>query len=300
MSARNWALLLFLSLLWGGSFFFYKILVAVLPPVTVVAGRVAIAALALNLWLAVRGVPLPLSPPLWKRFVLLGILNNVVPFILIAWGETRIDSGLASILNAVTPIFIVLVAHVTTADEKISGGKLMGVGFGFLGTAVLVGPAAFQSISGGVEGQMAVLLAAFIYALGAVYGRRFHDVPAIQTATGQITAAVLMLLPLSLLLDRPWTLPMPGAGAWAALFGIALLSTALAYVLYYRMVANVGATYMSLVTLLIPPIALLLGAAFLGESVTLQALAGMTIIILGLAATNERFFRRPSILHQSK
>jgi drug/metabolite transporter (DMT)-like permease len=292
MTARNWALLLFLSLLWGGSFFFYKILVAVLPPVTVVAGRVAIAAIALNLWLWARGTPLPLSRPLWKRFALLGILNNVVPFILVAWGETRIDSGLAGVLNAVTPIFIVLVAHFTTTDEKISAAKLAGVGFGFAGTVVLVGPAAFQFRSGGAEGELAVLLAAFIYALGALYGRRFRDVPPIQTATGQITAALIILFPLSLLLDRPWTLPMPGPEIWAALFGIALLSTALAYVLFYRLLAIATATVVSLVAFLMPVHALWLGALFLDEAVTLQSLAGMALIGLGLVAIDGRLVAR--------
>jgi drug/metabolite transporter (DMT)-like permease len=299
MTARNWAVLLFLSLLWGGSFFFYKVLVAVLPPVTVVAGRVAIAALALNLWLWAKAAPLPLSLPLWKRFALLGILNNVVPFILIAWGETRIDSGLAGVLNALTPIFIVLVAHFTTTDEKISTGKLVGVGFGFAGTAVLVGHGAF-SFSGDVSGQLAVLLAAFFYALGAVYGRRFRDVPPIQTATGQITAALLMLLPLALLVDRPWTLPMPGVEAWAALFGIALLSTALAYVLFYRLLLTATATMASLVAFLMPVNALWLGALFLDEPITLQALAGMALIGVGLAAIDGRLLKRTSILRQSK
>ncbi len=156
-----------------------------------------------------------------------------------------------------------LVAHFTTTDEKISAAKLAGVGFGFAGTVVLVGPAAFQLRTGGAEGELAVLLAAFIYASGALYGRRFQDVPPIQTATGQITAALVILLPLSLLVDRPWTLPMPGLESWAALFGIALLGTALAYVLFYRLLAIATATVVSLVAFLVPVHALWLGTLFL-------------------------------------
>jgi drug/metabolite transporter (DMT)-like permease len=148
-------------------------------------------------------------------------------------------------------------------------------------------------------GQGAVLLAAFIYALGAIYGRRFRDVPPIQTATGQITAALLILLPLSLLLDRPWTLPMPDAGAWAALFGIALLSTALAYVLFYRLLATTTATLVSLVAFLMPVNALWLGALFLDEAITLQSLAGMALIGLGLVAIDGRLLMRLPNLRSS-
>jgi drug/metabolite transporter (DMT)-like permease len=295
MSLRNWGLLLLLALLWGSSFFFYKILVAALPPVTVVLGRVGIAAIALNLWLAARRTHLPLSRALWLRFFLLGLLNNVIPFILIAWGETRITSGMASILNATTPIFMVMVAHVGTQDEKLSWPKIAGIVFGITGTIVLVGPAAFSGASA-VWGEAAVIGSSLCYGFGGVYGRRFKDLPALVTATGQITGAALILLPLSLVVDRPWTLfvkgHLPGPGVWASLLAIALVNTALAYVVYYRMLANVGVTYISLVTFIIPIIALLLGAAFLHESVTPGALAGMAIIALGLAAIDGRLLRR--------
>jgi drug/metabolite transporter (DMT)-like permease len=145
-----------------------------------------------------------------------------------------------------------------------------------------------------------VIAASCSYGFGGVYSRRFSDMSPLQAATGQMTGATVLLIPLSLLIDRPWTLAMPHLDVWAAWLAIALVNTALAYVLYYRMIANIGATYISLVTLLIPPIALLLGAAFLGERVTLQAVIGMTIIVLGLAATNERLIRRQSTRHQSK
>jgi drug/metabolite transporter (DMT)-like permease len=296
MSARNWGLLLLLALLWGSSFFFYKILVAVLPPVTVVLGRVGIAAVAMNLWLVAQGQRMPLGRRLWLRFALLGFLNNVLPFILIAWGETRISSGMASILNATTPIFMVAVAHWGTEDEKLSPGKAVGIALGILGVIVLVGPSALGG-GGTVWGELAVVGASCAYGFGGVYSRRFKDLTPLVAATGQITGATLLLIPLSLVIDRPWTLPMPGTDAWASLLAIALVNTALAYVVYYRMVASVGVTYISLVTFLIPVIALLLGAVFLGESVTLSALAGMAIIALGLASADERLFRRPAAIN---
>ena len=302
MSARNWGLLLLLSLLWGSSFFFYKVLVAVLPPVTVVLGRVGIAAIAMNLWLLAQGQPMPMSGSLWLRFLLLGFLNCSLPFVLIAWGETRISSGLASILNATTPIFMVAVAHWGTEDEKLSAGKAVGIALGILGVIVLVGPGVLGG-GGAIWGELAVIVASCSYGFGGVYSRRFRDLSPLQAATGQMTGATILLIPLSLLLDRPWTLAGPDLDVWAAWLAIALVNTALAYVVYYRMVATVGVTYISLVTFLIPVIALFLGAAFLDERVSLQALAGMAIIALGMAATDERLFarlKRLSIPHQSK
>ena len=289
MSARNWGLLLLLALLWGSSFFFYKVLVAALPPITVVLGRVGIAAIAMNLWLLAQGQPMPMSGKLWLRFLLLGFLNCSLPFVMIAWGETRISSGLASILNATTPIFMVAVAHWGTEDEKLSAGKAMGIALGILGVIVLVGPGVLGGGSA-IWGEVAVIVASCSYGFGGVYSRRFRDLSPLQAATGQMTGATILLIPLSLLFDQPWTLASPDPDVWAAWLAIALVNTALAYVVYYRMVATVGVTYISLVTLLIPVIALLLGAAFLGESVTLQALAGMAIIALGMVVTDERLF----------
>lgn len=289
MGAREWLLLLALSALWGGSFFFYKVLVAELPPFTVVLGRVALAALVLNLLLLVRRDPMPKSLRLWGAFLIMGLLNNVVPFTLIAWGEMRISSGLASILNAMTPIFTVLAAHVLTNDEKLSMSKAVGVVFGFMGVAVLIGPAALRGIGGGnVVGEAACLLAALIYGFAGIYGRRFKHVPPLKVATGQITASTLILIPLAALVDRPWTLPDPSADVWAAFAGIALLSTALAYMIYFRILAVAGATNLMLVTFLLPISALLLGVLLLGETVTMQAIGGMALIGVGLAAIDGR------------
>jgi drug/metabolite transporter (DMT)-like permease len=289
MNARNWGLLLLLSLLWGSSFFFYKVLVAVLPPVTVVLGRVGIAAIALNLLLLARGERLP--PDRWKDFLVSGVLNNVLSFVLICWGETRITSGMASILNAITPMFVVVIGHFVTHDEKMSWSKIAGIALGIAGTIILVGPQAFSGASA-VLGEVAVIVASVFYAMGGLYSRHFRGLPPLTAATGQLTAAAAVLLPLSLAVDRPWTLPMPGWEICVSLLVIALVNTAAAYLVYFRLLAGAAVTHASLVTFLIPPIALLLGAAILGESITLQAVSGMAVIALGLAAINGRLGRR--------
>ncbi|MDE3175224.1 MAG: DMT family transporter [Pseudomonadota bacterium] len=289
MGAREWLLLFALSALWGGSFFFFKVLVAALPPFTVVLGRVGFAAIALNLLLAVRRDWMPADPRLWASFALMGLLNNVAPFTLIVFGETRISSGLASILNATTPIFTVLVAHALTGNEKLSWGKAVGVAFGLAGVVVLVGPGVLSGLGqGDLVGEAACLLASLCYACAGVYGRRFRGVPPLKLATGQITASTLVLAVIASLVDRPWTLPAPGAPIWLAFAGISLLCTALAYVLYFRILAVAGATNLLLVTFLLPISAMTLGALFLGESFGAQAFVGMALIGAGLAAIDGR------------
>ena len=297
MGPAEWTLLLMLSALWGGSFFFFKLLVETLPPFTIVLGRVGIAAVALNLYLLARRDPMPTAPATWGAFLVMGLLNNVVPFTLIVFGETRISSGLASILNATTPVFGVLTAHVLTANEKLTWRRGAGVLFGFAGVAVLIGPDALAGLgTQDLAGEFACLAAAFIYGLAGLYGRRFKGIPPLKVATGQITASTLVLLPLAALIDRPWTLPMPDGTTWAALIGIALLSTALAYMLYFRILAVAGATNLLLVTFLLPISALLLGWLALGERLAPGAVPGMIMIGLGLACIDGRLlglFRRP-------
>jgi len=297
MGPTEWLLLLVLSGLWGGSFFFFKLLVETLPPFTIVLGRVGIAAVALNLYLFARRDPMPTALRTWGAFLVMGLLNNVVPFTLIVFGETRISSGLASILNATTPVFGVLTAHVLTRTEKLTWARGAGVLFGFAGVAVLIGPDALAGLgTQDLTGELACLAAAFIYGLAGLYGRRFKGIPPIKVATGQITASTLVLLPVAALVDRPWTLAMPDEATWAALIGIALLSTALAYMLYFRILAVAGATNLLLVTFLLPISALLLGWFALGESLAPGAVPGMVMIGLGLACIDGRLlglFRRP-------
>lgn len=293
MNMGEWGLLLALAALWGSSFFFFKVLVAALPPLTVVLGRVGLAALALNLLLCIRRGHMPAAPGLWLSFAAMGLLNNIVPFGLIAYGETRVASGLASIINATTPVFTILAAHLFTADEKITGPKLAGIGFALLGVVALVGPGTLGSLGhADLIGELACFGAAMSYALAGIYGRRFRALPALQVASGQLSASTLVLLPLALLVDRPWLLPVPALPVWLALAGIALLCTALAYVLYFRILATAGATNLLLVTFLLPVSALALDVGVLGETVNWQEALGLALIGLGLAAIDGRILQR--------
>ena len=296
MGLAEWLLLLALSALWGGTFFFFKVLLEDLPPFTIVLGRVGIAAVALNLYLLARRDPMPTAARTWGAFLVMGLLNNVVPFSLIVFGETRISSGLASILNAATPVFAVLSAHVLTANERLTWRRGAGVLFGFAGVAVLIGPDALAGLAAqDLPGEISCLAAAFIYGLAGIYGRRFKGIAPIKVATGQITASTLILLPVAALVDRPWTLAMPGTATWVSLISLALLCTALAYMLYFRILAVAGATNLMLVTFLLPISALLLGWLALGEAIAPSALYGMALIGLGLACIDGRplgWFRR--------
>jgi drug/metabolite transporter (DMT)-like permease len=292
MGAREWVLLLLLSILWGGSFFFFKVILEALPPFTVVLGRVGLAAIALNLLLFAKGDRMPLTGRLWRQFFAMGALNNVLPFTLIVFSETRIASGLASILNATTPLFTIIAAHFITTAERLTWGKAVGVLFGLFGVAVLIGPDALSGLGrSALLGEGSCLLAALTYAFAGIYGRRFKGVPPLKIATGQITASTIILLPVVVAVDRPWTLPPPDLQVWAALAGIALLSTALAYLLYFRILATVGATNLLLVTFLLPISALLLGVLVLGETITARALFGMLLIGSGLAAIDGRLWK---------
>jgi drug/metabolite transporter (DMT)-like permease len=295
MAPLDWCLLLLLSLLWGGSFLFVGIAVAELPPLTIVLLRVSIAAVALHLVLRVCGVALPRDVAIWRAFFGMGLLNNVIPFSLIVWGQTHIASGLASILNATTPLFTVLLAHALTEDERLTWPRMAGVLCGFAGIVVLIGPEALRGLGGDVLAQVAVLAAACSYACAGIFGRRFKrmGVAPLATAAGQVTASALLLVPIALVVDRPWGLPMPGPQVWGAIIGLALLSTALAYVLFFRILASAGAVNLLLVTFLIPPSAILLGVAVLDEMLRAGDLLGMALIGCGLAAIDGRL---PAIL----
>ena len=288
MSATDWCLLVTLSILWGGSFFFAKLAVLELPPLTVALGRVAIAAAILVTLARMTGVALPDRLAAWRPFVVMGLLNNAIPFGLIFWGQTHIPSGLAAILNATTPLFTVLVAHVATADEKLNAARLAGVAAGLAGVTVMIGPDMLHELGADVLGQLACLLAAVSYAFAGVYGRRFRGEPPLRVAAGQLVASSVLLAPVVILLDRPWTLAPPGATAIAALLALAALSTALAYLIYFRILARAGATNVLLVTFLIPVSAILLGTQILGEQLAARHIIGMIAIVLGLAAIDGR------------
>jgi len=297
MSTVDILILVILSILWGGSFFFVEILVRHLPPLTIVTLRVGLAALALWVIILMLKLPRPKSPQHWTALFIIGLLNNALPFCLIVWGQTQISSGLASIFNATTPFFTVLVAGALLVDEKITRGKLLGVTIGLFGTIILIGPEALNGVTGSMLGQLAVIGAAISYAFAAAFSRRFKKwgLSPLIVATGQVTMAALILLPFMFVIDKPWINPsMPFEAVWA-ITGLAFFSTVIAYILYFRLIASAGATNAALVTFLIPISAILLGVTILGETFTgLQAI-GMGLIGLGLLIMDGRIFKRFAI-----
>jgi drug/metabolite transporter (DMT)-like permease len=291
MGLLEWTLLVILALLWGGSFFFNKVALAELPPFTLVLGRIGLAALILNVMVWVMGHRLPASPQLWGMFLVMGLLNNLIPFSLIVWGQTQIASGLASILNGTTPLWTVLLAHFLTSDERLTPNRLVGVLFGLAGVVVMIGPDVLVGLGLNVWAQLAVVGAAVSYALAGIFGKRFKGISPYTTAAGQVTCTTLMMIPLALWVDRPWLLPLLSPKTWGALLGLALLSTAVGYVIYFRLLATAGATNLLLVTFLIPVSALWLGITLLGERLDLRHFVGMGLIGLGLAAIDGRPWR---------
>lgn len=295
MNALEWGMLFALAMVWGGSFFFNEIAVRELPVFTVVVSRVLLAAIILLAIMRLRGERMPRGSKVWAAFFAMGLLNNVIPFSLIVWGQQHIASGVASILNASTPLFTVIFAHFLTRDERMTRGRLAGVLIGFAGVAVMVGTDALRDIGLYARAQFMCLAGAVSYAFAGIYGRRFREmgITPMGTATGQVIASSLILLPLVMLVDRPWTIPPPSPVAIGALIGVAAISTALAYVLYFRILATAGATNLLLVTFLIPASAILLGTLFLGEVLLPRHYAGMALIGIGLATIDGRLWKAP-------
>ena len=297
MSPFEWGLLLILSGLWGGSFFFTGIAVRELPTLTIVVCRVGLAAIILFVVMKAKGLQMPRSRAAWMAFLVMGLLNNALPFSLIVWGQSHIASGVASILNATTPLFTVMIAHFLTSDEKLTRNRVFGVLAGLIGVAIMIGGDVLQTIGLNVFAQLAILAAAISYAFAGVFGRRFKEmgISPLQTATGQVAASTFMLTPIALYIDKPWNLPIPGPETLAALLGLAALSTALAYILYFRILASAGATNLLLVTFLIPVSAIILGIGFLNESLLPRHIAGMAMIGVGLLAIDGRIWRYSNI-----
>lgn len=296
MSLLDWGLLLSLSILWGGSFFFQGVAVLALPTLTIVAVRLVGAAVLLVLALRLLNIPLPRGRAVWQPLFVMGLLNNVIPFSLIVWGQGALASGLASILNGTTPLFTVLVAHFLTRDEKMTMLKLFGVAFGLTGVALMVGFDALSGLADNALAQLAILGAALSYAFASVYGRRFKNMglSPYTTAAGQLIASATLITPVAIWFDRAWALPFPETKIILALLGLAALSTALAYGLYFRILANAGATNLVLVTFLVPASAIILGSLFLAEAFTLDHVIGLGVIGLALAMIDGRLPQRLS------
>ena len=292
MGPSEWAALVLLSVIWGASFFFYRVMVAELPPMTIVFGRLGLAALALHLFLLATGNIMRMPLAVWGRFTALGFVNNVVPFTLIAYSEVRISAGVAALLIGCVPVFSALAAHIFTRDEKMTGNRIVGVILGLAGVGILIGRDALQGLANAdFVGELICLSAAVVYALAGIYSRTFAGLPPLKVATGQVTMGAVVILPFMLAVDRPWELPLPSAPAWASLLAIALAGTVFAYILFFRLIARVGAMNISLVTLLQPVSAALLGWLFLGEGIGQRDVAGMAVIGLGLVFIDGRLPR---------
>ena len=290
MNGRDWLILGILALIWGGAFFFIGVAVRHVQPLTYVWLRISIAAAAMWLFLRFKGQNLGLPRGAWASIFLLALLNNALPFTLFGWGQTHIASGLASILNATTPIWGVVVAHFLTHDERMTPRKVAGVLLGFGGVAIMIGPSLLSSLGSSALAQLACVTASLSYALAAVWARRFRrqGISPLSVTTGQLTAGAVIMLPVAMLVDHPWTHTFPPLTAWGAIVALALFCTAFGYVLYFRLIQTSGATNARLVTLLVPPVAILLGGMFLGETLAPQDFIGLALIALGLAAIDGR------------
>ena len=252
---------------------------------------VALASIILLVIVHLKGLKMPSSLSLWGAFFIMGALNNLIPFSLIVWGQTHIESGLASILNATTPIFSVVLAHLLTREERLTTNRVSGVLIGWIGVTVLIGIESLKGFGIEVIGQIAVLGAACSYACAAIYGRRFKDLSPLVVATGMLCSSTIMMTPLALIVDKPWSLS-PSVMTLMALFGLAAISTSLAYIIYFRVLATSGPTNILLVTFLIPLSAILLGVTVLGERLGWNAFVGMGMIFIGLIAIDGRLIKR--------
>lgn len=302
MGAGEWGFLLFLALIWGASFYFNALALGALPVFSIVALRVAIGAGVLLAVLWLSGAGLRLTPRLAGTFLLMGLINNVIPFTLIVWGQTAIASGVAAILNATTPLFSVAFVWAFGGGGRPARLALWGLPAGLAGVAVMAGPDAVALLGRDLAAQAACLGAACSYALAGVWGRRLGraGVTPLPAATGQLVASALILAPVALLVDAPWRLALPGGEVWLALAALGAVSTALAYVIYFRLLASAGPTNLLLVTFLVPVTAIVLGVVLLGEVLAPRHLAGMALIGVGLALIDGRLPARLSAVGRGR
>jgi drug/metabolite transporter (DMT)-like permease len=277
------ALLLALATVWGASYTFIKIGVATIPPVTLIAARTLIAGCILLAIIRSRGLSLPRDPAVWRRFLIQACLNSVIPFTLIAWAEQTVDAGLATILNSTSPIFAFLLTVVMTRHEPVSARKLFGVAAGVCGICLIIGVQALDGLGRELWAQFAIVAATVCYAVAAIFGRSFKGLDPIMPAAGSLLCGAAILVPISLFADRPWTLA-PSPQSVAALLGLSVISTALAFVIYFRLVHTLGSVGTTAQAYLRVPIGVAIGVVFLGETLTSTAWAGLVCVIIGVAA----------------
>lgn len=292
MSLRNWIMLVVLGAIWGGSFLFAKVAVAEIPPLVLVFFRVSVACVVLLAVLWWQGLLNRLEPRLALPFLAMGFLNNAVPFSLLFVGQTAIGAGLASILNATTPVFTVIVASLLVRQETLSLHRLAGVVLGVAGVAVMLSSSLSGLASDPVWAQLCCLGAAVSYACAATFARRFREVPAPVAATGQLIGSSLLMLPVALLTAGNWSPAEPGLTTWLNVLALGVLATALAYLIYFRLLSETGATNASLVTLLVPASALLFGWLILGENLGPVQFGGFAILLSGLVVLDGRLLRK--------
>jgi drug/metabolite transporter (DMT)-like permease len=287
MRTADWLLLVLLSVLWGTTYFFIAVANPEVPPFTLVLGRVGVAALALVPLVFLFGLRLPATAAGWWPYIVQAVINNVIPFTLMVYGQLRIASGLAAVLNATTPLFTLVVLRLF-AGEALTASKIAGVLLGVAGVAILVGPEALHSNASSVIGMLCILGAAFSYAVSALWMRRLRHIPPLVSSAAQLTCSTLMLLVIAGALERFWLLPAPGVPAISAVLGLALVSTAAAYLVFFRLNTTAGPTNVMLVTLLIPVTATILGVLLLDETLTLHQIAGALVIASGLVVIDGR------------
>lgn len=287
MKLRNFLLLILLASLWGPSFLFIKVAVAGIPPLTLVAGRVGLAAVLLYAFLRWQGRSLPRSRSVWKHIAFVALFHNALPFVLFGWGEQYIDSALASILNGTTPLFTIVLAHFFVADDRLTGAKAAGVLLGFGGLLLLIAPSLADGLQVTTLGLLAVALASAFYGVAIVYTRNhMRGLPPLVAPTAQMIMATVYVLPFSLLVERPFTLPAPSLASLGSLLALAILGTAVAFIVYYRLMENADPSYVSMVTYVIPVIGVILGVVILNERLTWHAYAGCALILLGVIIVN--------------
>jgi drug/metabolite transporter (DMT)-like permease len=279
--ARELALLLTLSTLWGASYAFIKIGVETIPPVTLIASRTLIAGAILVAVLRLRGLKLPSDRQIWARFLFQACLNSVVPFTLIAWAEQTTDAGVATILNSTSPIFAFLLTALITRHETMTSRKLLGVSAGLIGTCLIVGVEALGGFGHGLSAQLAIVAATICYAGAAIFGKSFQGLDPMMPAAGSLICGAAILIPSSLIVDRPWTLA-PSANSVLALFALAVFSTALAFVIYFRLVQTLGSVGATAQAYLRAPIGVAIGVLFLGETLSSTAWLGLACMVAGV------------------
>ena len=279
-----------LASLWGPAFLFVKVTVEEVPPLTLVAVRVSLAAIMLYILMRIQNHNLPRFGSIWKLFAISGLLNNAVPYVLLSWGELYIDSALAGILIGIAPLFTLILAHFFTTSDHFTPTKTIGVAVGFGGLITLLAPTLMGGVQATLWGLLASLAAALCYGAGIVYSKKYlRGLPPLVGPTAQLTAAAMFLVPLSLLVERPYTLPIPSWTATGSLLLLATFSTALAFALYFRAMETISATVLSMVTYIVPVVAMVLGVVVLNEQLGWNAYLGSLLVLLGIMIVNNVF-----------